>query len=170
VVIQRFAKGRRAAVLIEPPKSRARGTETRSAARPSWTVSEIAQACAGLGDIEFRAALFAYAGDRSYYWPLWDALHAAALELRERHEWPPLILDIHEIEVPYLRHLSKLVLEEDANPQIFCTAPHLYPIFLNVTESVWKKILAERFGALQLVWLEWLGSAAARIQARLRGD
>jgi hypothetical protein len=63
----------------------ARSSQRRSACT-SWTTQEIARACVGVPDIEFRAALFAFAGDRGSYWELQRALFQDALDLRERHE------------------------------------------------------------------------------------
>jgi hypothetical protein len=80
------------------------------------------------------------------------------------------VTDFHSLQRPYLQHLAKLVLDEDSVPQIFRTAPQLYSIYLGVSEKVWDKSLAERFGALQLVWLDWLGHAAAIMQPRLGSE
>jgi len=169
-VVSRRSNGHTVRVLIEPPTSRARGTESRTTTRPTWTTSEIAQACVGVPEIEFKAALFAYAGDRGRYWQLIEALYCEARKLQARHQWPDQIKDIHGIERPYLKHLAKLTLDEDSMPQLFATAPQLYWIYLHIDEKVWEKAVAERFGAIKLVWLQWLGSAAASIQARLRAD
>lgn len=169
-VISRKSNGHTVRVLVEPPTSRARGTESRTTPRPAWTAAEIAQACAGVPEIEFKSALFAFAGDRGCYWQLIEALFLEALALRDRHGWPPVVKDLHNIERPYLKHLAKLTLDEDAMPQLFATAPQLYWIYLHIDEKVWEKAVAERFGAIKLVWLQWLGSAAAQIQARLRED
>ena len=126
--------------------------------------AEIAQACAGVPEIEFKSALFAFAGDRGRYWQLIEALFLEALALRDRHGWPPVVKDLHNIERPYLKHLAKLTLDEDAMPQLFATAPQLYWIYLHIDEKVWEKAVAERFGAIKLVWLQWLGSAAVKFR------
>jgi hypothetical protein len=49
------------------------------------------------------------------------------------------VLDFHSLQRPYLQHLAKLVLDEDASPQLFRTAPQLYAIYLGVSEKVWEK-------------------------------
>lgn len=169
-VISHKVNGHTVRVLIEPPTSRARGTESRMTARPTWTTAEIAQACVGVPDIEFRAALFAFAGDRGCYWKLVEALFLEALALQARHHWPHEVKDIHGIERPYLKHLAKLTLDEDSSPQLFRTAPQLYSIYLHVSEKTWDREVAERFNSLRFEWLRWIGSAAASIQARLRDD
>jgi hypothetical protein len=80
------------------------------------------------------------------------------------------VIDFHSLQRPYLQHLAKLVLDEDAAPQLFRTAPQLYSIYLGISEKVWEKSIAARYGAVQLVWLGWLGTAAAIIQPRLAGE
>jgi hypothetical protein len=170
VVTKRFQNGRRASILIEPPTSRARGAETRSSQRPTWSTHEIALACVGVPELEFRAALFAFAGARSQYWRLIDALNCEAQRLQARHEWPERVPDIHGIPIEYTRHLAKQVLDLDQHPNLFQVAPALHWIYLNTTERVWERQLAEPFNAIQFEWLRWIGSAASRIQARLRDD
>jgi hypothetical protein len=39
-----------------------------------------------------------------------------------------------------------------------------------VSEKVWDKSIAARYGALQLVWLDWLGHAASIMQPRLASE
>ena len=58
--------------------SRAVGKETFVFDRPQWTVAEIGQAAAGVPDVCFRAACYAFAGSRSQFWPLHAALHTHA--------------------------------------------------------------------------------------------
>ena len=64
--------------------------------------------------IQFQAALFAFAGSRDNFWKLHRALCAEVMGLRALHEWPSEVIDIHGIDRPYLKHLAKLVLDEDA--------------------------------------------------------
>jgi hypothetical protein len=157
-------------VLLEPRVNRARGGETRSSQRPEWTTAEIGQAAQGVPDILFHAALFAFAGDRGSYWKLHAALYREALALQAERGWPAEVCDIHDIGRPYLKHLAKLVLDEDASPQVFRTAPHLYAIVVGVSDHIWDKSIAERFHALRYVWIGWLGHAAAIMQPRLTHD
>lgn len=168
VVKKRFGAGRTALVLVPPPGSPADGKETRSAKRPEWTAAELAQAAAGVSDLSFRAALFAYAGDHKYYKWLRNELFCEALRLRELLEWPPVVIDIHDIEVPYLNHLASLVLDEDAHPALFRVAPQLYAVYMRVPEKVWDKLMSRRFHALKLVWSNWGAEALRMIQPRLK--
>jgi hypothetical protein len=116
------------------------------------------------------AACYSFAGERGNFWKLHSALFREAQALRERNNWPAEVPDFHSIQRPYLQHLAKLVLDEDASPQLFQTAPQLYAIYLGLSEKVWEKSVAERYGALQLVWLDWLGHAASIMQPRLAGE
>ena len=155
---------------LAPRKNGANGKATRSSARPEWTVAEMGQAAAGVPAIPFMAACYSFAGERGNYWRLHAALFREAQILRERNNWPVEVTDFHSIQRPYLAHLAKLVLDEDASPQLFRTAPQLYAIYLGISEKVWEKSIAQRYGALQLVWLDWLGHAASIMQPRLAGE
>jgi hypothetical protein len=53
----------------------------------------------------------------------------------------------HQIERPYLKHLAKLVLDEDVSPQQFNTAPELFATYLGISEKTWHYRVRERFGA-----------------------
>jgi hypothetical protein len=97
-----------------------------------------------------------------------DALFDRACILQRRHLWPWEVRDLHQIERPYLKHLAKLVLDEDASPQQFNTAPELFSIYLGISEKTWHYQVRERFGALKLDWGDWLSNAARIIQSHLR--
>lgn len=168
VKMKRFGGGRTAPVLVEPPVSRARGKETQTSVRPEWTIAEIGQAAHGLPDQHFRAALFAFAGDRTYYRWLRSELFQQAILLREQYEWPWRVDDIHEEKSEYLAHLAKLVLDQDATPNLFLVCPELYAIYLRIPQKTWDKTVSLRFLALQLVWQDWYTEAARTIQPRLR--
>lgn len=158
----------RQTVLLQPPQNRARGSSSNSIERPTWTLSELGQAAAGVPDIAFRAACYAWAGDTSQLWPLHRALSIEARHLRQRFRWPELTTDLHGCKALYLENLAKLVLDEDRSPNSFRTAPGLFALYMFTTEEVWDKTLCERFEALKLSWLDWLGVAARIMQPRLR--
>jgi len=168
VVKKRFGAGRTAFVLVPPPDSMAAGKETRTAKRPEWTTAELAQAAAGVPELSFRAALFAFAGDHKYYKWLRSELFHEALQLREQLEWPPVIVDLHDIEIPYLNHLAALVLDEDAHPSLFRVAPQLYALYMRVPEKTWDKAVSRRFHALKVIWTNWGAEALRMIQPRLK--
>jgi hypothetical protein len=169
-VALRQIRGTEFRVLLEPRASRARGAESRTFVRPSWTVAEVGQAGAGVPEILFQAALFAFAGSRDNFWKLHRALCVEALALRASYQWPSEVIDIHGIDRPYLKHLAKLVLDEDASPNAFQIAPGLYALYLGLREKTWDKTIAERFYALKLVWLGWLQHAASIMQPRLSSE
>jgi hypothetical protein len=78
--------------------------------------------------------------------------------------------DVKRRPVFYLDNLAQLVLDEDAHPALFRACPQLPAICLGISEHTWDKSVAERYGALQYVWLDWLGRAAAIIQPRLASE
>lgn len=166
----KFREWGAATVLLEPPKNRARGTASMSIERAPWTIAELGQAAAGVPQIEFCAACFAFAGDMGQFWKLHGALHLQAATLAEEHRWPARVKDVHSISVQYLRHLAKLVLDHDANQSQFAVCEPLYAIYMNVPEHVWKRQLSGPFVELQTVWLGWLSDAMRIMQPRLRSD
>lgn len=156
--------------LITPPENRVTGTETRTFKRPTWTMQELALAAAEVPEVPFMAACYAFAGDRSKFWRLQKNLMGHARMFTYTMCWPREVRDFHGIKRPYLEHLCKLVLDEDANPALFRAAPQLHQIYIGVTGPIWEKQIQERYGHLQRVWNEWLGQAARMIQAKLAND
>src|SRR5579864_8730051 len=71
----RNAAGRYFTALRQRSGLEAQGRGSPSYERPGWTLAELGQAAAGVPPIQFMAACYAIAGDRSVYWKLWDALH-----------------------------------------------------------------------------------------------
>jgi hypothetical protein len=170
VVTQKFAGGRRATVLQERRRNRVRGPQSRVVRRPQWTIAEIAQAAAGVPDICFRAACYAFAGDRSNYWHLHGALYREAQELQARQAWPPRVKDYHGFHRIYLPHLAKLVLDFDQSPTPFRIAPELFAYYLRITQRAWENEVADRYYELERVWGSWLETAARIVQAHLREE
>lgn len=170
VVRKRFAAGRTALVLVEPSGSPARGKETRSAKRPEWTAAELAQASAGIDELHFRAALYAYAGDRKWYKWLFEQLRDEAFNLRDERQWPTALPDrFHpQLEVYYLPLLAAMVLDEDAYPSVFKVSPPLYPIYMRVSDKDWSRSVEGPFNVLKNVWVNWATEALRMIQPRLR--
>jgi hypothetical protein len=69
------------------------------------------------------AACYAFAGERGDFWRLQSALAVEAEILRKLRGWPIEVVDLQEIERPYLQHLAKLVLDEDTHPNVFSVCP-----------------------------------------------
>lgn len=160
-------RGIRSTTLRLPPKNRAKGTPDRSVLRPTWTIAEIGQAAQGVPEIPFQAALYAWAGDRSHYWRLHQALYRCALSMAKQKGWPAVLRDLHGIESPYLGHLAALVLDWEANRHVFALAPQMYGVFMRVTQRTWEKHIQGAFEELSLTWLKWLGTAAKIMQPHL---
>lgn len=51
------------------------------------------------------------------------ALYADTLVFQARHSWPSGVSDIHGLSRPYLKHLSKLLVDEDFSPTSFAVCP-----------------------------------------------
>ena len=156
--------------LLEPRANRARGAETATTVRPEWTIAELGQAAAGVPKIPFMAACYAFAGDRSCLWRLYDALLSEAQKISAQQRWPAELVDLYGIQSPYLKRLCKLVLDEDATPSSFQTVPQLYAIYMCVSEKTWKNPLSNQFDELKFVWQDWLNIAARTMQPRLASE
>jgi hypothetical protein len=156
-----------ARVLIPPSSNRARGTETRTMERPTWTIAEIGQAAQGVPEVQFRAALFAFAGAREHLWFLHRSLMERARMFARLYKWPPWVRDFHGLKLDYIEHLCKMVLDEDSNPVYFRTTPELYAVYMTVNNTVWVKQLEPCYSELKRAWGDWLGQAARKIQSKL---
>lgn len=164
-LVRKFIDGK---MELVPRTPTARGSADHSTLRPTWTLQELAIASASVPDIPFMAACYAFAGDRSRFTKLQNALADRARRMQREQGWPLSVIDHHGIKRPYLDHLAKLVLDEDAHPVFFAAYPPLYALYMGVTEQTWDKGLECRFIALKAVWGEWLGTACGIIQAKLR--
>lgn len=158
---------RGARVLIPPAENRARGGETNTMLRPNWTIAEIGQAAQDVPEVQFRAALFAFAGAREHLWFLHRSLLERARMFERIYRWAPWVRDFHGLKREYLQHLCKLVLDEDSNPNYFRAAPGLFAIYMTVHENVWDKQLEPCYSELKWAWGDWLGEAARKIQSKL---
>lgn len=168
VVQQRFESGRRAPVLQPPPKMLAHGKATPTYDRPEWSLAELGQAAKDVPQVAFWAACFAFAGDRSVYWKLWDALLAESIRLRRLKRWPAQVPGMDGRPRHYLAEIAQLVLDEDAHPHIFRAAPALYAVYVGVNDHIWSRHVFERFDQVKLRYLGWLATAQGIISPRLR--
>lgn len=159
-------------VLRPQSPSEAKGRATRSYSRkPAWTIAELSQAAEGLAQVLFDAAIYHYACDMSPYWRLWQQLVTRAYHLQAERDWPAEVRDRHGLEMPYVRHLALLVLDEDqAQPLFRLLDGRLYSIYMNCHEKTWKDELSGPHEDLRLVWLGWIKSARAHIAQRLRNE
>ena len=147
----------------------ARGRQTQSLERPAWTVQELGLAAEGVPELQFRAALYAFAGDRTHYWSLHSALAIAGLELAAKYRWGRT-MGTGTAPRFYIEALAALVLDEDARPQVFREAPALYSAYVGATEETWNKQLEWKFEQLKRRWQGWLIDAASIMQPRLESQ
>ena len=153
--------------LLPPPPNRVTGRESRVFVKPEYTVAELGHAAQGVPKVCFQAACYAFAGDRSCYWPLHAAIHQNAVLLANEWRWPVNARNVHGLMEPYLQTLAKLVLDEDANPEYFRQVPEVYPIYMHVEERTWENEIAQRFVDVRAIWTDWLYTAARMIQRKL---
>lgn len=176
VVSQRQTAWARIRHLLEPnactdvPTQSATGRHSHVATQPAWSLAELGQAAHGVPRIPFLAAMYAYAGDRSCYWPLHTALTLEAVEMRLRWRWPSQVPCVDGETRYYLEPLAALVLDEDANLALFRAAPMLYALCLRVDSKVWERSLAHRFEQIRLRYQGWLSAAESTIQERISED
>jgi hypothetical protein len=135
--------------------------------RPAWTVQEIGMASSEVPEVQFRAALYAFAGAREHLWFLHRSLMERARMFERLYHWPSWVRDFHGLKREYTAHLCKLVLDEDSSPAYFRASPELYAVYMTVNATVWADQLEPRYLELKWAWGDWLGYAARRIQAKL---
>lgn len=144
-----------------------RGRESRTYRRPDWGGAELGQAAGGLGVIPWTAALYSFAGARDGYWRLWSALSGEAIRIGRREFWVPRVATEDGRMQFYREELAQLVLDEDANKQLFLAAPVLYPAYMGVTLSTWDQHLTGPFRSLKGQYDGWLGAARSWISKRI---
>jgi hypothetical protein len=171
--VRRGHNGSAYTMLVPPPAQRARGSATQTCDRASWSLAELGQAAAGVPQVPFMAACYAFAGDHSVYWKLWEALERSAQDLRARYKWPAQVRGVGGASTFYLERVAQLVLDEDSNQALFNavpatdTHPSLYALFLQIEEHVWRRGVFERFDQVKLKFQGWVAEAIHRMQPRL---
>jgi hypothetical protein len=113
---------------------------------------------------QWLAARYSFASDESCYWPLWWALVSRAQRIGRREQWLPAVRGVRGQPQFYLLELAQLVLDEQANRELFEAAPQLFALCLRVEPATWAVELAPRFRALQAIYGRWLGAGRAMIQ------
>ena len=161
---------------MAPPRDRRRiqtktaaGRASRPSLPPKYSLQSLAQAAAGVPHVQFQAACYAYAGERSRYWELHSSLTQSALELAARRGWSAQVPDYHGIQGPYLAHLALLTLDHDACPELFRGADPVrrYAEYMRVTPQLWTDRLHERWEGVVHIWWSWLGQALEIMAPRL---
>lgn len=166
------------------------GRGSRSYRRPTWSHADLGHAAQHMDELHWLAACYSYAGDRSAYWRLWEALMYQAGKLAQREGWRPQVMGRAPIEskctrapdvicpLPtprpapkfYRSELCTLVLDEEAYPAIFAAAPAMYPVYLEVDDLTWARVLEPRFWLLKSRYGAWLASAREVIRRRCNRD
>jgi hypothetical protein len=151
----------------------ARGADSGTIERPAWTLAEVGQAAQGVPRLHFWAACYAFAGDDSVYWKLWEALMGEAWQMKHAHRWPLKVEGANGRSRFYISELCQLVLDEDAHPHLFRTAvdkagdPVLYPAYLEISKEVWSRQVFEPFDLLRCRFLSWVDRAQSVMRPRL---
>jgi hypothetical protein len=152
---------------VAAPTNSANGRQSHVTTKPEWSLAELGQAAQGVQRIPFLAVMYAYAGDRSCYWPLHSALTIEAIEMRARRGWSAQVKATDGTMRYYLEQLAGLVLDEEANQPLFRAAPILYALCLSVAPDVWETVLAHRFEAVKLRYMGWLAVAESSMQEKI---
>jgi hypothetical protein len=168
---QDLRQAKRLGIAARAPDPAAKSRKSGFSTEPrQYSIAELRQASQGVPEIAFMAACYAFAGDNSCLWRLHAALAAEAAGIAKRESWPGTVRDRHNIAVPYLEHLAKLVLDEDRyrySAQFPGVTDVVYTIYMGMSPRTWRRELAGRFIKVQSVWHEWLCTAGAIMQPRL---
>lgn len=143
------------------------GRDTRIA-RPHWSLPDLGMAAAGVPQLYFLAARFAFARDDGVYWQLWHELHFQAARIARREGWRAQVRNVNGEPRYYLSELAELVLIEDRYASYFRAAPVLYSAFLHIEDDLWERKLAKRFRAVQEKYELWILTALSMIESNLR--
>ncbi len=161
-----------------------KGASSRVYRRPQWSLAEVGMGAQGVPELPWLAACYSWAGDQSCYWTLWWGLSYQAQKLAQQCKWQPRVMG----QLPrdpktrkpiagakgeprfYLSDLAQMVLDEDANRDLFLRIPSLYATYLHVEDETWERVLAPRYQMLQGQYEGWLVKARTMIQRKLMDE
>ena len=151
----------------------ARGVALEAVTRggtPEWTATDVALAAAGLGRIEFAAALYSLAGDDSQWGRLRTHLLEFLLAERERMQWAHKVETLDGHRIKFAEPLVELWLLEERAPARFQVAPHLRALALHVEPEVWRKVILHQWAAVAGEYRRRLIDAEWHVMRRIRAS
>ncbi len=144
----------------------ATGTETRVSRPPQWSHAELGIALADLPRMPTLAALHSFARDDANYGELFRGLLVTAMHLCRDDAWP-MRVGRNDPPYSYVTALTGLVLDADRHARFFAAAPMLYPIYMGVSEEIWRIRLDGKYHRLKARYDGWLDSARSHINRKL---
>lgn len=129
----------------------ARGVNLEAVSRggePEWTPEDVALAAAGLGKVEFAAAMYSLAGDMAY----WRRLHTYLLEhllaQREAHQWTQWAESVGGGRFKFAHDLVRLVLAEELAPGPAQESPGVRANLIGVEPGEWRRAISHQWACV----------------------
>lgn len=160
---------RRREVALETVK----GKQSRSRTTKGGAQEVIAEAVAGMPELQMKTLLWTVAGDLDSYSILRDRLLKRARKSFERDRWWPNAIKRgrgpmgHMYAPDYVPDLVHLALFELRVPHAVSTGADKARWF-GVTREYWSRHMAMPYAVLQGATFEWFGTACGHILRRLR--
>ena len=178
--LRRLTPRERAAGLLAVAET-ASGSETRVSHPPAWSHAELGLAMSGpprepgkpgrprepaLPRMPTLAAMYSFARDDANYGELFRGLIITAMRVCRDEAWP-MRVGRDDPPYAYVNGLAGLVLDADRHARFFAAAPMLYPIYMGVSEEVWRVRLDGKYHRLKARYDGWLDSARSHINRKL---
>ena len=149
----------------------AKGRQTHVTRAPHFSHAELggAMSFGGLKGPPLLAGRYSFLMDESARVGLHWALLEAAGEMGRAEEWPVLIAAINGDKRNWCEQLVELLLAEDWLHLLFVRSHRelgvdLHPIWLGVSEEIWRAKLMPRFCGLKVKYEGWLARARRNIE------
>lgn len=138
------------------------------ASKPSYSVEEVVNGCAGMGYNPFIAALYTLAGDDSVKGDVRRWLEWYLTMERVRQRWTRKVQTVSGGKVCFKRPLVELFLIEERKPDLFRRAPIIRCAFLDVEEKIWRRTVSHQYAAVAAEFHRALIDAEEHIRRKLR--
>lgn len=137
--------------------------------RPTYTVEQVVNGCAGLNQYAFAAALFTLAGDDSVRGVIRYWLESRLIDEVRRQRWAEKVQTGSGRE-NVQRRLVELFLLEERQPAIVRAAPVIRLVYVDVDEATWRRKLSHQYGYVASEYHRRLIDAEEHIRRKLRAD
>lgn len=127
---------------------------------PTFTIAEIGQACAGLGEPYLSAIFYRNTGGNRYYYRLKHELWSRLLNWVDRERYPRKVAG-----EKWTERLVCMVLEEEISPRINDMARAMV---MQVSDRTWRRRFDKPHKYLAGLLDVWVGEADRHVRRKLR--
>lgn len=147
--------------LILLATARGLALEPRGGGRPDWTASDAALFAKDVPPTAFEAFVYRYADFSGGRHHLWAELFIRAMDLKQRESWPDRVCG-----QKYIERLCNLVLDEERWLRPMQDPAHRAG-YMQVSDTTWRRRLANPHGALYGIFDGWCQTAQLVIRRNL---